>query len=547
MSHEHSTQSSHTRLSSSSAPATGSFDSLGVVQDSNTIVEQFHRGEIDRTDAILKLVTAIPNSTVLNSTGANAFAQYYARLEEEEDRNQSAGRRGGASPSGNIHANVGRRVPESAQTDPAPVSACPEAEPPGTNQQSTTRSLIRGLSPQTDDAAVKRIKIDERFLPWAVNDADAEGRLGESLNQTRLQLAEYQKDPRSVLNSVLNSLHRVSFPESEWLAIIKGHAVNFDKVHSHRLSLSTSYKATRRIAQGLDFIIEDPEPPNKPVPLSSRIDLTSSETTMNGSTTGLRPVKRVFTSESSTSTPNPDLALVAQAKADPGSGPAKVGPAPRGQGQGQQKRAGPGPARPMDSLSLPQGETFPLINHQSSTISKDLTSTSGELGTLPRRNLKRKVSQAGLALPLGCEKYRCLATDTMKTRAVAQTRAHAAATSTSVHDARRLDTLWKNAPSHLISLDPASLRAQLHSTTFDPPLPRPRPCEFRPEILATISSYPDLFKIVTPIKVERLQQLLTTHPNQPFVASVLLGLREGFWPFAHTHPESYPLVHDASD
>jgi hypothetical protein len=39
--------------------------------------------------------------------------------------------------------------------------------------------------------------------------------------------------------------------------------------------------------------------------------------------------------------------------------------------------------------------------------------------------------------------------------------------------------------------------------------------------------------------------LLTDHPNQPFVQSVLAGLREGFWPWAET-PDDYPETFDAT-
>ncbi|KIL70715.1 hypothetical protein M378DRAFT_155654 [Amanita muscaria Koide BX008] len=126
--------------------------------------------------------------------------------------------------------------------------------------------------------------------------------------------------------------------------------------------------------------------------------------------------------------------------------------------------------------------------------------------------------------------------------------------------AKEVDRLWRKAPAHLISLT-ASLKFHrgllwTHeeigksptalSTRIDPPLPRPGPDELRPEILTTISEHPELFKIVTPIKIDRFKQLLATHPNQPFVDSVITGLREGFWPFANTQPESYPLTHDAS-
>jgi hypothetical protein len=65
--------------------------------------------------------------------------------------------------------------------------------------------------------------------------------------------------------------------------------------------------------------------------------------------------------------------------------------------------------------------------------------------------------------------------------------------------------------------------------------------------MTTIQQNPSLFRIVTPIKVDRLEELLATHPNQPFVKSVCVSLREGFWPWAHTQKESYPVTWDFSD
>ena len=79
------------------------------------------------------------------------------------------------------------------------------------------------------------------------------------------------------------------------------------------------------------------------------------------------------------------------------------------------------------------------------------------------------------------------------------------------------------------------------------PMPRPPPEEFlNQDVSATITDNPDLFKIVSPIDVDHFQSLLINHPNQPFVESVCLGLREGFWPFAHTHPGEWPSTWDNS-
>ena len=54
--------------------------------------------------------------------------------------------------------------------------------------------------------------------------------------------------------------------------------------------------------------------------------------------------------------------------------------------------------------------------------------------------------------------------------------------------------------------------------------------------LHTITSQPDLFKIVTTINVERLYELLSMHPNHALVDSICLSLRNGVWPFVNIDP-----------
>ena len=86
------------------------------------------------------------------------------------------------------------------------------------------------------------------------------------------------------------------------------------------------------------------------------------------------------------------------------------------------------------------------------------------------------------------------------------------------------------------------------STVTDDPLPRPSREEFEnTDAILTISKNPDLFRIITPINVNRFEQLLIAHPNQPFVESVCTSLREGFWPWACTQKEEYPITWDFSN
>lgn len=87
--------------------------------------------------------------------------------------------------------------------------------------------------------------------------------------------------------------------------------------------------------------------------------------------------------------------------------------------------------------------------------------------------------------------------------------------------------------------------AEWSTTAF--PLPRPPVSVLSDPISsATISNYPDLFKIVTPINVDIFESLLSTHPNPAFCNSICTALREGFWPWANTILPNYPATHDAS-
>lgn len=83
------------------------------------------------------------------------------------------------------------------------------------------------------------------------------------------------------------------------------------------------------------------------------------------------------------------------------------------------------------------------------------------------------------------------------------------------------------------------------SSEFALPVPCP-PCnELDNQVtLATINSYPHLFRITMPVKVKRFNQLLSSHPNQPLVRSVCEGLEEGFWPWAVTEHSSAPVIVD---
>ena len=90
-----------------------------------------------------------------------------------------------------------------------------------------------------------------------------------------------------------------------------------------------------------------------------------------------------------------------------------------------------------------------------------------------------------------------------------------------------------------------SLSPCVCDTFFADPVPQPSDIEWS-NITArsTLRLLPYLFKVVTPINVNRFKTLLVDHPNQAFVQSVCYALHNGFWPWAETVKDEYPTTSD---
>ena len=146
--------------------------------------------------------------------------------------------------------------------------------------------------------------------------------------------------------------------------------------------------------------------------------------------------------------------------------------------------------------------------------------------------------------------------------ALAKTLTLGASTITSAKTATKQDTGAKTArkgPNEVFGLQPEYLCHILwnEGSTLSPttvewsetalPLPCPPLSETSNPILnKPIAGNPDLFQVLTPIKVDVFESLLKNHFNPAFIQSVCMGLCEGFWPWADTLSGDFPLQHDES-
>jgi hypothetical protein len=221
------------------------------------------------------------------------------------------------------------------------------------------------------------------------------------------------------------------------------------------------------------------------------------------------------------------------------------------------------PTRESSCSTLPYATSSKeVITHYSPTV-------PSTFGSIPR-SLCRTESEAILPQALIDDQVNHAPAEAKLTSAIAlippevvHPPIQSASIGTSVRTAKREDMVRTNAPSkpyhQVLGCRPRYLRYNLWNpdSHFTPtiadwsenaiPLPRPPSSELNDPIACeTISQNPELFKIVTPINVDRFQELLSDHPNPLFVQSVCAGLREGFWPWADTHKEGYPSTYDAA-
>ncbi|KAF8810289.1 MFS general substrate transporter [Phlegmacium glaucopus] len=93
---------------------------------------------------------------------------------------------------------------------------------------------------------------------------------------------------------------------------------------------------------------------------------------------------------------------------------------------------------------------------------------------------------------------------------------------------------------------PSAVSAVLATETADCLPQAPQRNKLNEVAYATIDRHPELFRIVTPIKVDKFKEYLRDHPNQAYVDSVCRGLREGFWPWAKSDDPALWETYDNS-
>ncbi|KAJ7226028.1 hypothetical protein GGX14DRAFT_386721 [Mycena pura] len=243
-------------------PTTGNGGNEEVVRKCKALIQDFRDRKISKGIACSRIANTIPTAFVEGGSGEQAVQAYIEELDQiERELTEAAqrGSRGGADPG----PGVGRpeEGPEDGEHRGRSRSRSPHADDERASREGRHRR--RSSSPSPHAGHSRKRRVDDSKLPWLVDNYLQDNLLSESLRRSRIMLEEFSAEPSYVLSTLLNSTRRVPFPTSEYLAIIKGEAVNLDKVISYQFSVDHEQHRTETVADGVSLLFGSSTPNKK--------------------------------------------------------------------------------------------------------------------------------------------------------------------------------------------------------------------------------------------------------------------------------------------
>ncbi|THH15072.1 hypothetical protein EW146_g5340 [Bondarzewia mesenterica] len=218
------------------------------------VVQGFRAGKTSKALAIIRLQSIISQENLSQESFEQSFGAYLDMLDNFE-RQQSAALTSGSGAVRTAEGAAPARPNESGRNGHVEKrngnkggSTQPNVERGGSVTH-TKRRLIEvehDSDSDNDDLGElshrRRVNLD--LCPWLIEDRGGAKPLSESLEQTRVLLANFASDPKLVKSTIVNTAGCPPFPDTEWLHIVSGKAVDFDQILT--ASSSTTYSAIHK-------------------------------------------------------------------------------------------------------------------------------------------------------------------------------------------------------------------------------------------------------------------------------------------------------------
>lgn len=488
----------------------------GVVESLMAIVEAYRKDEITKVAALLQLQDTIPlepNNPAFSLSLAN-----YVEFLDEHDRARAIGEQRG---------NAG------GQSGQGPIaqqgSAARQGDHDSDRESSTSKRPTkrrRVSKPDSDSEEEPTEQVDTSTNAWEIQESLAPTSMSAEARQTLEQHRQWYRNHRVHLQSLRGAPQRPAFPDSEWENIIRGRPVNLDVVLSNLNAHVPDARQTERVGS---------------IEIKTNALVASKKVTNSGEwITAWTATQRAYAftmpwRKTELEDYSEYISRLFTATPTWGHGNVII-----------YDRACRTRVSQRNTLTFSDYHAFsdlhtayitaPLLTRLQVKLTEVQLAGGNHVtsGTTVPAEMTPALANTRISVESAGVDTKPEKTSVRKRRAI----------DWELQRAKRpryaRDWLWEN---HEVSETPSSTASETA-----PPIPSVPRCIREDSILnRTLQDYPHLFKIITPVNVDRLEQLLTSHPNRPLVESVCRGFREGFWPFARYDPDAYPVTHDASD
>ncbi|KIJ53091.1 hypothetical protein M422DRAFT_242196 [Sphaerobolus stellatus SS14] len=452
-----------------------------VVQRCLDIIERRRRGEITTADAILDLQGILPAS---ETQARRSYIDMCLEIDREHALAATRGSNIADQLSGVPNSTFGSQ-PVRVQGQDFDPRQSQTYEP---DQQNRGSSPVEGDENRAKQEPGKR-SLDRTKLPWHnIPDPVLPPNLQDTLDRKRFYLA----NAKDVKIDILGRANCPALPDGSWHDVIVGNFVDLDKIHSQRDSLEADSEFIQSIGD-MEFRVRDSSSAGKPSKtVKNQSDWIVAFQTMQTAVVFVYPGRKEELEAYETFMAGQFAAIrteehhrvIALDKA-------------------LRKQAAKNNSCTL--LTLPNFQA--ICTQQLNPIGRASAAKRMSLSTSPSAAVSTETTVLGPAV-----------------------------SNMPVPIAKR-GTKRKTVPATGEGIEDSTPSAS--STVLAQPLPSPPLSELNNRTaLDTIKNNPSLFKIVTPINISRFEELLASHPNQLYVASVCRGLREGFWPHAEIPPNS---------
>ena len=257
---------SHNATESSQTVSSGEIGGSGLDEENQTIllqcirlVSQYWHGTKSKAEAVITIQGVLSSSSVASrQSDQNAFAVYLDMLDHVDSERADARRRG--EPAQTRESSPGEPAENNQPDRPRERQDDGDIGRLSRQKERDHREVGGGESDDDEEGEPKKRRptVDESLFPWRSSSQVVRIMLSPGQQEVLELLDNWANDPTFVVRKILLSPGCPNFPPDQWLQLVKGLAVDLNKVLGAHYSTEVDSKQTQDLGDVFQLSVKLP-------------------------------------------------------------------------------------------------------------------------------------------------------------------------------------------------------------------------------------------------------------------------------------------------